>query len=235
MSVWGTLGKIGKVAGGGIASALTGGAALPLLIGGAAGFGLSHLGGGGKKDDQANASIDPYTALLQQQAGTAQKEGTESSAMGSEALAPAMLYLKSLLGADPSAMLAATQQERGRVIDQYDAARKAVENFGPRGGGTTSTLAQSRFSQAESLADITSSARRNAVASEAELGVNLKQLGLTAQQLASSDLNSVINAVLNRQYLDVQKRGQNAQAATGIGETVGSIIGAILTRDKKAA
>jgi hypothetical protein len=203
-----------------------------LAIGAGAGYGLSKLGGGGGSSN--TAALDPYTQILQKQAGQASQEGAESSAMGSEALAPAMEYLKSVLGADPQAVLAATQQERGRVIDQYDAARKAVENFGPRGGGTTSALAQSRFQQAESLADITSSARRNAVASEAELGTQLKSLGLNAQQLASQDINSVISAVLNNQYLQVQKRGQNAQLAGGLGETVGSIIGAILTRKPAA-
>lgn len=226
------LGGILKNVGLGAAGLFTGGSTWPLLLGAAgAGIGGTLLAkkaaGGGKPDQNA---IDPYTSILQKQSEQASREGAESSAMGSEALAPAMQYLKALTGNDPAALLEATRPERGRVIDQYDAARKAVENFGPRGGGTTSTLAQSRFQQAESLADITSSARRNAVASEAELGTQLKSIGLNAQQLASSDIDSVINAVLNRQYLDVQKRGQNAQAATGVGETIGSIIGAILTR-----
>jgi hypothetical protein len=203
-----------------------------IALGAGAGYGLSKLGGGSKPDSSA-ATLDPYQQLLQKQAGSAQAEGEASSAMGNEALAPALKYLSSLLGSDPQALLAATQPERGRVIDQYDAARKAVENFNPRGGGATSALASSRFQQASSLADITSSARRNAVASEAELGTSLKSLGLDAQKLASSDINDVINAVLGQQKLNVEKRGQNAQLAGGLGEAAGSIIGAILTRGKK--
>lgn len=205
-----------------------------LALGGGIGYGLSKLGGRSKDASSTTGSLDPYTQALQKQAGQASQEGATSSAQGSEALAPAMEYLKSILSADPQAVLAATQPERGRVIDQYDAARKAVENFGPRGGGTTSALASSRFQQASSLADITSSERKNAVASEAELGTQLKSLGLTAEGLASSDINSIINAVLNKQYLDVQKRGQTAGLLGSVGETAGSILGAVLTRGKAA-
>ena len=194
------------------------------------------LGRGKKSDHNQPAQVeDPYTALLTKQSEKAQAQGEEATGMSMEALGPVLNYYTALMGSNPSALLDATRQERGRVIDQYDTARKAIANFGPRGGGTTSTLAQSRFDQAESLADITSNARRSAVASASQLGVQLAGLGLTAEGLASSDLNTIINAALNREYLQTNKRGQNLQAATGIGETVGSIIGAILTRGKKAA
>lgn len=205
----------------------------PLLgIGLGVGGGLlgSKLAGGGDKKSSSTAAIDPYTAALQKQADVTGAEGQQSNAMGSDALAPVMKYLQSILSGNPSDVLAATQPERGRVIDQYDTARKAVAEFGPRGGGTTSTAAQSRFDQASSLADITSSARRDAVATEGQLGLQLKQLGLTAEQLKSADLNSIINAVLNKQYLDVQKRGQTAGLLGDIGSAAGSVIGAILTR-----
>lgn len=174
---------------------------------------------------------DPYTAILQKQAETAGQTGQQYSQMGSEALAPAMEYLKNILSSDPSAVLEATRADRGRVIDQYDAARKAVEQFGPRGGGTTSALAQSRFSQAESLADITSNARQNAVATDAQLGPQLMSLGLNAQSLASSDIDSIIRSVMAREGLNVQQRGQNMQMVGDIAETIGTLIGIWLGRE----
>lgn len=168
---------------------------------------------------------DPYTALLKQQATGAQATGQQMTATGSEALGPVLQYFRSLMSSDPQAMLQATQPERGRVIDQYDAARKAIANFGPRGGGTTSTLAQSRFDQAESLGDLTSGVRRSAAGSVAEIGTSLAGLGLTAQDLASRDLNTVINSVMAREGLNMQRRGQNMQMIGDIGETIGTLIG----------
>lgn len=230
MSVLGTIGKIGA----GVGGLFTGGATWPLLaLGAGAGVGgdlLARKLGGGSSKAPAAQPTDPYTSLLSQQAAGAQAQGEASSASGTDALAPVMKYLQSILGGDPSALMAATQPERGRVIDQYDTARKSAAEFGPRGGGTTGALAKSRFDQASSLADITSGARRDAVATEGELGLQLKQLGLSAEQLASSDLSTVINAALNKQYLDVQKRGQNAGLLGDVGSAAGSIIGAILTR-----
>jgi len=233
MGLGGTLGKIGL----GAAGLFTGGATWPLLLAGAgAGIGgdlLAHhlAGGGDKKTAQpAAGTTDPYTDLLQKQAAGAQAEGAASSSAGTDAIAPVMKYLQSILGGDPQAMLAATQPERGRVIDQYDTARRNAAEFGPRGGGTTGALAKSRFDQASSLSDITSSTRRDAAATEGQLGLQLKSLGLSAEQLASTDLNSIINAILNKQYLDVQKRGQNAGLLGDVGSAAGSIISAIITK-----
>jgi hypothetical protein len=207
-------------------------------IGTGIGAGVGAIAGGlmglfkKKPGAAAPLSVDPYTALLAKNAAGATAEGQATSAEGDTALSPAMNYLKSILSGDPSAMLAATQPERGRVIDQYDTARRNTAAFGPRGGGTTGALAGSRFQQASSLSDITSGARRDAVKSETELGVNLKQLGLSQEALATQDLGTVINSILSTQELGIQKRGQTTAMLGGFGEAAGSIIGAYLTRKK---
>ena len=59
----------------------------------------------------------------------------------------------------------------------------------------------------------------------AAVGTSLTGLALSADQLASADLNTVINSVLAREGLNVQSRGQNMALAGDIGETVGSLIG----------
>lgn len=213
----------------------TGGATLPIAIGASAGYGLSKIGGHGGGDGngagQADAEghpEDPYTQLLAGQAGKLQKTGTDFTAEGQDALGPAVKYLKGLLSDNGGDVMDATRGQRRRVIDQFDTARQATEKFGPRGGGMTSALAGSRFDQAESLADITSSARRDALSIAASLGPQLAGLGLTAQQLASADLDSVIRSLFSRESLDVEKRGQNMQLWAGIGEAAGTVIGGAL-------
>lgn len=188
-------------------------------------------GRGDKQKTQPNQPEDPYTAILKKQSEQSQQEGEDQSGAGSAAMAPALKYYRDLLSADPNAVMSATAPERGRVIDQYDTARKAVANFGPRGGGTTGALASSRFDQAESMGDITSEARRGAAGSSAELGLQLQSLGLSHEALASQDIGTIIQSILNRQYLDVTKRGQTMGMWSGIGQAAGSLAGMYLTRE----
>ena len=230
MSKLGWLERIG----GYVAAPFTGGWSIPIAN---AGAGITeHIQGANDLPGQPNAKgkghpEDPFTALLQNQASGANKTGLQYGSMGTEALGPAMEYLKQILGANPQGVMEATRADRGRVIDQYDTARKSAEQFAPRGGGTTSALASSRFQQAESLADITSTARRSAVATSGELGTSLAGLGLTAQDLASRDIGTIINSVLAREGLNVQQRGQNMGLLGDIGQTIGTLIGIAMGGD----
>lgn len=222
----------GAATGAGIGSFVPGiGTGVGAGVGALAGL-LFGRGGKKKEDDQEEEQpfLDSIKGVSERLKGT----GQQLTGMSSEALAPVLEQLRNVLSSDPGAVMDATRQERGRVIDQYDTARRAISQFGPRGGGTTSALAESRFAQAESLADVTSAARRDAIGSAAQLGTSLAGLGLSAAQLESADLNMIVNAILARQELQLQQRGQNLAVAGDVGETIGSIIGAILTRKKAA-
>ncbi len=193
----------------------------------AAGAGLGFLFGGGDDDPEGFDPDNPehqFRNLLRTNAANLRRDATGMKRTGQAVTTPAVKYLTDVLSSNPAAILDATRQERGRVIDQYDTARRAIANFGPRGGGSTSTLAESRFEQAESLADITSSARRDAVSAAGDLGTRLMALGLTADQLASADINTVIRAILSREGLGVQ--GQ--QLGLEKGEAIGALIGQVL-------
>lgn len=195
------------------------GTAIGAGIGGLGGF---LFGGGGDEKDKQPKPDDP-NALLQANADRLHDKSLDLSAKGSDTLSPVLAYFKKLMGDDPSAILEATGPERGRVIDQYDTARKAVSQFAPRGGGASQAIGQSYFSEANQLSDITSSARRDAFGASANLGTTLTGLGLSADQLESADLTTIINALLT-------KRGQNAGAWAGGAEALGTILGLVLTR-----
>ena len=218
MGFLGTLAQIGGFA----AAPFTGGWSIPA---GAAVGGL--LGGKGGDDDDGQPE-DPYKAALVKSSANLRTQAGELGDTSAQAMVPALRYLKDLVSQNPADQLNATRGERRRVIDQYDTARRAIAQFSPRGGGMTSVSAQSRFDQAESLADVTSSAQRDAIGQLTSLGVSTAGLALSAEQLASSDLNTVINAVLTREGFDVAKRGQSMEMWGGIGEAAGTIIGDIL-------
>ena len=111
-------------------------------------------------------------------------------------------------------------------------ARQVIGEFGPRGGGSNAALAESRFAQASDLSNLTVQARRDAVGQSAQLGSQLTGLGLSADQLASADLNTVVRAILEQKGLDITKSGHNKQLAGGLAEGLGTLLGLFLTRNK---
>lgn len=233
MSKWGWLIRAGGIAG----APFTGGLSLPAGL--AAASAVEHKQHANDAP-QAAGGIDPkhpeagYLNILQQNSQQAQKQGEQFTGEGMAALAPVLSYYRDLLGSNPAALSDAMRPEVGRVIDQYDSARRTAEQFSPRGGGTTSALAQSRFNQAESLADITSQSRRSAAASMGQMGVQLTGLGLTSQDMATRSIEDIIQAVLAREGLNVQQRGQNMQMWGDVAETAGTLLGIWLGRDKAA-
>lgn len=223
------MGRLGGAASG----AATGTAILPGW-GTAVGAGLGWLLGGGDDKPEGYDPDNPehqFRNMLRTSAGNLRREATGTKRMGTAVTTPAVKYLTDILSSNPAAVMEATRQERGRVIDQYDTARRAIANFGPRGGGTTSTLAESRFDQAESLADITSSARRDAVSAAGDLGTRLTALGLTADQLASADINTVIRSILAREGIGVQGQYLGLEKGAATGELIGEVLGRIFDKD----
>lgn len=204
-------------------------------LGAAIGGGLGFLFGGGDDKPEGYSRDNPenqFRNLLRLNAGNLRREATGTKRMGQAVTTPAVNYLTDVLSSNPAAIMDATRQERGRVIDQYDTARRAIANFGPRGGGSTSTLAESRFTQAESLADITSTARRDAVSQAGVLGTRLAALGLNADQLASADINTVIRAILAREGVGVQGQQLGLEKGEASGQLIGEVLGSIFNRDE---
>ena len=200
-----------------------------------AGIGASAGGIGGlfKKKKTKGAEGDPEAgdiASLRENAGDQRATASGLKAQGNDAMAPTLDYFKDILGGDPSAVMDATKGPRGRVIDQYDSARQAASRFGARGGGTNAAIADSYFMQANQLSDITSAAKSDAATQLGQLGGTLTGLGLSADQLASADVNSVIQAVLAREQIKQQGHAANMALLGDIGSAAGSIIGGVLNK-----
>lgn len=229
----------GAATGAGIGSIIPG---IGTLIGGGIGGLIGLFKGGSDSTPSTPATDDLTNAItgLKDASSTVGKQGAQLTGGATDQLAPILNYFKQLTGNNPSAILDATKPDRGRVIDQYDSARRAISNFAPRGGASSDALASSYTSEANQLSDITSTARSTAIGQSASLGTTLEGLGLSAEQLQGADLNTVVNAILGQKGLDLQASGQNKQLAAGLSEGLGMLLGLFLTRDggllgKKAA
>lgn len=225
MGLGSAIAKIGGFA----AAPFTGGWSIPAGL--AVGAGLDA---GGKKsksngsDDDGSLSLDPYAQLLKNNAAGLNLQGNHLSTFGEETVAPAVQYFTNLLNNTPGSLDQATKAARGKVIDQYDTARQAIAKFAPRSGGQVSALAQSRVDQANQISDVTAATQAGAADKLSTLGTSITGLGLSAQSLANSSLESVIQAALAKQGLDVTRRGQDRALYGDLGQAAGNIIGTIL-------
>jgi len=208
-------------------------------IGTGIGAGVGAIAGGlkglfsKKKKKPGDAEGDPEAgdiAALRENAGDQRATASGLKAQGNDAMSPVLDYFKDILGGDPSAVMDATKGQRGRVIDQYDSARQAASRFGARGGGTNAAIADSYFMQANQLSDITSAAKSDAATQLGQLGGTLTGLGLSADQLASADINTVIQAVLGREQIKQQGHASNMALLGDIGSAAGSIIGGVMAK-----
>jgi len=199
-------------------------------IGAAGGF-LKGLFSKGDKDKDGEEG-DPEAgdvASLRESAAEQRATGDAMGAQGQAAVAPVLQHYKDIL-TDPSANMAATRGQRGRVIDQFDAARQSASRFGARGGGTNAAVADSYFSQAGQLNDIASAAQNDAATQLGQLGTTMTGLGLSADQLASADISTVIQAVLGREQIKAGKSAANMALLGDLGSAAGDIIGGVLAK-----
>jgi hypothetical protein len=184
---WGALGGLGLTAG-----------LIPMLTGG-------------------SGTTDAYTKQLQSLISSLSGAGASATKSGEASLAPVLDYLKKAVGGDPSTLLSATGASAGRVIDQYDAARKSITAGSPRGGGTTGALAASHTQEAAQLADLLSQARTGAASTLGSLGSGLLSAGFQGQSAAISGLDALIST------LSQQQQGQDQMwggLLGGIGEAL---------------
>lgn len=200
--------------------------------GAAAGFGVGALMGAFQDD----GTID-VEKLLGGDLDKARQRATDNSllaknltAKGDDALSGTLSYYRNLLSGNPAAVMSATAPDRGRVIDQYDGARKAMATFGPRGGGQTAAAGQSQVSEAQDLSEILQTARDKGAAGSAQVGGQLLGAGMQANSLAGQDLNSVINSVLSSAGLQMQQNQQQQAQGAAQGEAMGQLIGLLLTK-----
>ncbi len=239
MPSWSGAGK-GAATGASVGSIVPGwGTAIGAGVGALVG---AFRGGGDKKNTPAATpggavpGLEGITKTLQDRAAAKDAQGSAYGDQGAQMLSQFAQYFRDMIS-DP---LANTQVDRGRVIDQYDTARRSAAEFGPRGsGGGTAASAMSRISQANELSDITAGARSDAATQGAGVAAQLAQLGLSEEQLASMDLGQLIQAILGSRSLDQGDQrlkqdasAQRGQMVAGMAEGVGTLLGLYLTRNK---
>jgi len=179
---------------------------------------LPGLFAGNAADQATTATAGDLSGLASTAAGTSSALTSESQS----ALNPVLKYYQGLLSGSPEQSLAATEPQVGRVIDQYDTARRSAAAFTPRGGGQASGNLQSRIAEASDISGTINSARSGAASALGNLGLGTASASAAQAGIAGNDLGTVLKTYL-------QQSQNSQQAASGFGSAVGSILGLLAT------
>lgn len=226
MSFWSTLGRIALGAGGAALAPLTGGASLAATLE-AAGIGggitaASSLFGKSKGGSTpSNTDINSLIQDISSQSKQSRESGRSALDQGFKTMDPGLKYLAGLLSGDRGQLTAATAPEAKTILDQYDSARKAVSELGPRGGNKGQEISESYFKQADAMTRLLETIRPGAAKELAGLGLDISKLGLEELQLGEDDLTRILDALSGI-------RGQNLQSYGALGQGIGNIIAALI-------
>lgn len=150
------------------------------------------------------------------------QRGQTLSATGMDALSPVLGQLMKLFSGDENAIGDATRPQVKGVLDQYDAARRSIAQFAPRGGGRETALATSRFSEASDIGNIRSNAVTSATQQLSTIGASLLNAGENEQ---TQSLSSLMGLLQNAQ----QDKSNSAALWSQIGIHAGKLAAAWFT------
>lgn len=146
---------------------------------------------------------DDLTAALGKQTSSLLTRGKELTGGGMAALGPVISKLMKLLSGDAALIDQSIAPELKGVISQYDTARRSIAEFGGRGAGTASTLAESRFKEAGDIASLRFGATRQATDQLTQIAQLLLGAG---SQMESQGTQGIANLLQNALAGEAQTR-----------------------------
>lgn len=204
---------------------------MPFIAAPFIGLGKALFGGGDKKktDPTDLKSQSEQTLLQSQQKAMGLADKLAPQAQGfldttRSTLNPVIDYWSRLLGGDRSSITSLLSPELTRIGEGYNTARRTLFSLAPRGGGTSSLMAELPFAQQRDVSNLFATARPTAAS-------NLLDVSRTTGALGTGLFDSTLSALSGSQRgassaLDalLQRRQQNI----GIGEAVGKGIFSIV-------
>jgi hypothetical protein len=167
-------------------------AALPAIISAGAGIFGSLLGGRlSGREKAALSTEDELVQELRSSAGTTRKFGEAVLPEARGGLERAQNFYQRILSGDRAAVSSAAGPEISAIGRSYAGVTRGLGEFAPRGGGTTSAAAASRFAEAGDIArtkeSLFQAAPEGLARTSSELGrLAETALGLSAEELGQS-------------------------------------------------
>jgi hypothetical protein len=181
------------------------------IIGAAGAIGGAIIGS--HKTKAQNEALQTQTAIEKFGLQTAQKD----IPAGEQALGQSLAYYTPLLTGNRQAMMEAEGPQISTLAQNYMNAKKNISQFGPRGGGTTSALAQAPFNLADQITQLLEGARTNAATQVANIGSSLANIGVSAMNTSAATAGTVASQQLQQQQ-------QTNQLLGSLGAALGKIV-----------
>jgi hypothetical protein len=186
---------------------------IPVAIAAGSAFAGSKLAGGkgGSSSGGSSSAIDPNLARLlgmkENQAGFTFDIAKDILPKATETMQGPLDYWTKLLSGDSKAIQEAIAPEAGRIVSQYDSARKAATQLSPRSGARTETLTDLPFRAISDVSKVAAGVRPRAAE-------EVSKIGGTQAALATSLLFSVSAGRTSRSRTRTRPCGATLAAAS---------------------
>jgi hypothetical protein len=206
-------------------------------IGTGVGAGVGALIGaltGGKPKEQKDleANAKSLQGFLWDNGKNAFNLGDETFRMGIEGFEQPQNFWSKILGGNRDAMMDTMAPEVSTIVSQYDAGRKAVSEFGARGGGKNSTLAELPMKQSGDINRLFQSLRPEAAKQLSSIAQVLASLGLNEEQISTSLLSLQNNSMLGVGNIQLGHAALDAKTSKEAGEGLGKLLAAMVAKKK---
>jgi hypothetical protein len=186
---------------------------------------MGALFGGASKQEKA------LSGQVQSQLPTLERWGKQDHQIGKKALKHGKRdldevgsFFETLLSGNRTAVTQTLAPEIQAVKDQYDATKRSIGEYGPRGGGQVAAIGSLEEKEAGQIGGLYSGARQRGAAGLGEVGQALGGLGLSAESLASGDIGTILQSLLGQQQIEAGVTQRKQQALGGLGSLIGSFI-----------
>ena len=152
-------------------------------------------------------------------AGSADRAGKTADALGgagAKTLQPVLDLLSKILGGDRQSAMEGAGPEVAKVSDQYDAARRSIQQTTPRGGARAQAIAESRLKEAGSITDTLNTQRSEALKTAASLGTNLTAQGIQATSVETQGLADLLQSLTQQKGQETSFLGDLMKGISGI-------------------
>src|SRR2546426_12498436 len=152
-------------------------------------------------------------------------EGMQNLLRAVKVLGMPLDYFSKLLSGDRQEMLQVVAPEVNAIRGQGATGRRALSQFTPRGGGTTSALAEEPFRESGAITDLLNKVRPEAGKGVTDIAGILGRLGASEMDLGGNALAQWMSYLLGDKQISTGTT--NAGISAG-GQGAGEIIGALI-------
>jgi hypothetical protein len=183
------------------------------------------------KTNEMPEGAQPFLDSLGQSSEVGDRFGKKFLKKSHKAFDLPMQLWKKILTGDRASMMSTLAPEVENISTGYDNVKRNVGEFGPRGGGSNSTLMNLDQKETGDISRLFQTARTGAAQNLAGLGGQMGGIGLGSLGLGVNADQAGLGAIFQNRNLGLQQRGQDRDYYGGIGRGIGGLFGQLFNNN----